>query len=432
MKVGFMGLGKLGLPCALAIDLKGHDVMGYDVNPGVLQKQHVPYKEVGPNGEPSIEPILKASRLRFAKDLRELVEHAEIIFVPIQTPHEERYEGVTRLPNERKDFIYRWLIEGIRDLSQQIAELGQDRIVIVISTVLPGTMRKHILPLINSHVKLCYNPFFIAMGTTMRDFLHPELVLLGVHDEQAAKRVEEFYSTVIDAPVFRTSIENAEMIKVAYNTFISMKIAFANTWMEICHKIPGTDVDELTAALALATRRILSPMYLKGGMGDGGGCHPRDNIALSWLARELHLSYDFFEGIMIAREHQTQWLAELMESYDPIGEPRALKVILGKSFKAETNITVGSPAVLLRNLLQERGHEVEMYDPYVDGSAALPRYPRSIFLIGTKHPDFVDFKFPEGSVVIDPWRYIPQRPGITVISVGRTTLEGTQQVSPST
>ena len=84
MKVGFLGLGKLGLPCALAVDMKGHDVMGYDINPNVMQKEHVHYKELGPNGEPSIEPILKASRLRFARDVRELVEHSEIIFAAIQ------------------------------------------------------------------------------------------------------------------------------------------------------------------------------------------------------------------------------------------------------------------------------------------------------------------------------------------------------------
>jgi UDPglucose 6-dehydrogenase len=154
-------------------------------------------------------------------------------------------------------------------------------------------------------------------------------------------------------------------------------------------------------------------------MGDGGGCHPRDNIALSWLARELGLSYDFFESLMIARERQTQWLAELMEAHDPPGKVPMLKVILGKSFKPDTNITVGSPAVLLKNLLQERGHDVEMYDPYVDVDLPVPSYPASIFLIGTKHPDFVKFDFPEGSIVIDPWRYIPQRSGVKVVSVGR-------------
>ena len=419
MRVGFLGLGKLGLPCALAIDMKGHDVMGYDIDPNVLQKKHFPYKEEGPNGEPSIEPILQNSRLRFAKDVRELVRHSEIIFVPIQTPHEDRYEGITRLPEERKDFIYRWLVAGLRDLAEKIADIGEDRIVVVISTVLPGTMRKHIFPVLNKRVRICYNPFFISMGNTMRDFLHPEIVLLGVHDAMTAQRVEQFYASVVDAPVYRTSIENAEAIKVAYNTYISMKIVFANTWMEICHKIPGTDVDEVTGALALATRRIMSPMYLKGGMGDGGGCHPRDNIALSWLARELDLSYDFFEALMIARERQTEWLAELMEAYDPPGEARLLKVILGRSFKPETNITVGSPAMLLKNLLEERGHDVEMYDPYVDPAAPVPAYPPSIFLIGTRHPGFVDFEFPERSIVIDPWRYVPQRPGVTVIGVGR-------------
>ena len=174
MKIGFLGLGKLGLPCALAIDMKGHDVMGHDINPNVLQKERVPYREEGPNGEPSIEPILKASNLRFAKSVRELVEHSEIIFVPIQTPHEERYEGSTRLPAERKDFIYRWLIEGLRNLAEEIAAVGEDRIVVIISTVLPGTMRKHIFPVLNDHVKLCYNPFLDRKSTRLNSS-HPRL-----------------------------------------------------------------------------------------------------------------------------------------------------------------------------------------------------------------------------------------------------------------
>ncbi len=420
MKIGFLGLGKLGLPCALAVDLKGHEVIGHDINPRVMQKEHVPYKEMGPDGEPSIEPILRASNLKFARDLDELVAESELIFVPIQTPHEDRYEGVTRLPGERKNFNYRWLIRGIQQLSDAIARLGEDRIVIVISTVLPGAMRKHIIPIINDHVKVCYNPFFIAMGTTMRDFLYPEFVLLGARDEDAFEKVENFYKTMVSAPVYRTTIENAETIKVAYNTFITMKIVFANTFMEICHRLPGTDVDAVTDALKLASARIISPSYMAGGMGDGGGCHPRDNIALSWLARELGLSYDFFESLMIARENQTEWLAELMEAHDPPTGERLLKVILGKSFKAETDITLGSPAVLLKNLLLERGNDVEMWDPYVDAELPRPEFPPGVFLIGTRHPDFIDFEFPEGSVVIDPWRYIPEQPGVEVIGVGRS------------
>jgi UDPglucose 6-dehydrogenase len=191
-----------------------------------------------------------------------------------------------------------------------------------------------------------------------------------------------------------------------------MKIVFANTLMEICHKIPGTNVDEVTNALNLAKDRLISPKYLSGGMGDGGACHPRDNIAMSWLARELGLSYDLFESVIKAREKQTEWLADLIQGYNlPI-------VILGKSFKPETNIVTGSPALLLKNILEERGHRVTAYDPYVD--AEKPDFKASIFIIGTKHPDFLDFDFPENSVVIDPWRYInkPEKRNVKVISVG--------------
>lgn len=409
MRIGFIGLGKLGMPCALAISLKGHDVMGFDVCPEKMQKETFGFCEQGPNGEPSIEPLLQKSDLQFGS-MRDVVRHSEIIFVAVQTPHDARYEGVTRLPAERIDFNYEYLIGCIHKLSRIIHEEQKDTIVVIISTVLPGTLRKYILPLLNDHVKLCYNPFFIAMGTAMTDFYKPEFVLFGVVDEGAAKKAEVFYKTIHNAPFYQTSLENAELIKVAYNTFIGMKIAFINTLMEICQKTEGANVDEVTAALQLAKDRIISGKYLTGGMGDGGGCHPRDNIALSWLARELDLSFDWFEAVMMAREKQTEWLAKLMMDYD------LPKVILGKAFKPETNIVVGSPSILLKNILEEWGYEVTMWDPYVD--LETPQFEPSVFLIGTKHQEFAKFQFPKGSVVIDPWRYIPDQDGITIIRVG--------------
>lgn len=405
MKIGFIGLGKLGLPCALAIERLGHSVMGNDISERVLENvraRRLPYREDGAH------EALQRSKLRLAS-AREVAESSDIIFVAIQTPHEEGFEGVTRLPDERVDFDYSYLIESVSSLAKEIEAVGEDRIVVIISTVLPGTIRRDIMPLLGEHVKLCYNPFFIAMGTTMRDFLEPEFVLLGVDDERAASVLEEFYSTLHDRRVYRTTIENAELVKVSYNTFIGMKIVFANTIMEISHKI-GADADAVTDALKLADRRLMSGAYMSGGMGDGGGCHPRDNIALSWLARELDLSWDWFESLMLARERQTEWMIELMEEHD------LPKVVFGKSFKPETNITVGSPSVLLKNLLEERGHEVTMYDPYVDDQ--IPDFGASVFLIGTKHPDFACFDYPEGSVIIDPWRYVPDRPGCSVIRVG--------------
>lgn len=412
MRVGFIGVGKLGLPCAIAMDMAGHDVMGYDINPARMQKKTVNYRETGPDGESPLEPYLRKSNLKFGS-IEDVVKHSEIIFVPIQTPHEEKYEGVTRIPQERIDFDYTHLISGVKALSEAIAKNGEDKIVVIISTVLPGTIKKYILPVINKHVKLCYNPFFIAMGTTMRDFLNPEFVLFGVVDNHAAKVMEKFYKTLHTAPFYRTTLENAELIKVAYNTFIGMKIVYANVMMEICHKLGGTmDVDAVTDAMKLATNRLISGKYLSAGMGDGGGCHPRDNIAMSWLSRKLDLSYDFFDALMVAREKQTEWLGKLMLEHK--GMP---KVILGKAFKPETDLTLGSPSILLRNILDELGHEVEIYDPFID-KGETPQWGPSVFFIGTKHPEFAKMKFPRGSVVIDPWRYIPKQDWVKVIHVG--------------
>lgn len=418
-RVGLVGLGKLGMPVALAMSMKGHDVMGFDVDAGRMQKERFPHRERGPNGEPSIEPLIQRSDLKFGA-LDDVVKHGEIIFVAVQTPHDPLYEGVTRLPEKRQDFDYRFLRKAIEDLSAAIERNGKDKIVVVISTVLPGTMRREILPRIGPHMKLCYNPFFIAMGTTIDDFINPEFVLFGVRDLEAAWTAQQFYRTLHNRPFYQTSIENAELIKVAYNTFISMKICYANTLMEICHRTPGCNVDEVTGALGLATERLLSPKYLRGGMGDGGGCHPRDNIALSWLAQTMGMSYDFFEHLMICRERQTDWLADLIEGHHKRRGFTHKKVgLYGKAFKAGTNLTVGSPATLLANILKERGYEVELYDPHVDKTPCLFDWV-GVYFVSANHSEFASptWKFPRGSTVIDPFRFLPKRSDVEVVYVG--------------
>ena len=417
MNIGFIGLGKLGLPCALAVESRGHKVVGYDPSEQVkdiIDSKKLQYQEIW------AQKHLDKSKIEI-KLVEEVVGESEIIFVPIQTPHGEKFEGTTRIPEEREDFDYTYLKKGIKDLADEIEKQGEDKIVIVISTVLPGTIRREIIPLLGKHTKLCYNPFFIAMGTTMRDFLHPEFILFGHDSSWAEKKAERFYKTITHAPIFKTSIENAELIKVTYNTFISTKIAFSNTVMEMCHKLPNTNCDDVMNALALGSKRILAESYWSGGMGDGGGCHPRDNIALSWLSQELDLSHDWFDNIMKQREKQTDWLADLIEEYSndlPIN-------ILGKSFKPETNITTGSPSVLLKNILEERGHPVFIWDPYIDEpwKEIKKMYDDSetesqLYFIGTKHPDFTSFPYEKGSVIIDPWRYIPEQDSCEVIHVG--------------
>ena len=421
MNIGFLGLGKLGLPVSLAVEDKGHKIFGYDISQQTLddiKNRKIRYKEEW------VDKLLPKTKI-VINNINDLVKNSEIIFVPIQTPHDPKYEGVTRIPNKRIDFNYTFLKSGIKDLAEAIERNGEDKVVIIISTVLPGTIRNQIKPLLGSHTKLCYNPFFIAMGSTIRDFLHPEFILFGVDDEQAAIKAQNFYKTICDSPFYKTTIENAELIKVSYNTMISTKISFVNTIMEACHKLPNTNIDEVTNGLKLATRRLISGAYMSGGMGDGGGCHPRDNIALSHLSQKLNLSYDWFNSIMMQRENQTDWLANLILENS---KDRQIN-ILGKTFKPETNLILGSPSLLLENILKEKGNVVFSWDPYVDKKYDeiansynwLDSKIKHVFFIGTKHPDFINFKYPKNSIIIDPFRYIYNVEDSKIIRIGDNT-----------
>lgn len=416
MNVGIVGLGKLGLPVAVALSSK-HHVIGYDVFPELMSRRVYPHKELGPHLDNDFQKHFDEADISFMP-LKDLVEQCDMIFVAVQTPHQPQFEGTTRIPVERADFDYTHLISAVDNISRHIKP---HQVVVVISTVLPGTLRKHVVPLLDGKAKLVYNPFFIAMGTVMSDFIRPEFVLLGSDDGDALRKVADFYHEYYDywhngfgaeaAPIVSMSIESAELTKVAYNTFISTKIAYANTLMEICHKIPNCNVDDIVRALSKGTDRLLSTKYLSGGMGDGGGCHPRDNIAMSWLAGKLDLSHNMFDDMMMAREHQTEWLVELLMSHD------LPKVILGKSFKPETNIVTGSPAILCANMLSERNVPFTIWDPHVDKTEFKVEIP-SVILIGTKHQCFTTMDFPFGSIIIDPHRYIPKRAGIHVVHLG--------------
>jgi UDPglucose 6-dehydrogenase len=406
--IGFIGLGKLGLPCALAIDNKGHQVWGYDIDKNVaeiLEKKKLTYLEEG------ADELLKTHNINFG-DISEVVKNSDIIFVPIQTPHDYKFEGCTRIPEERADFDYEPLKRGIESLSTEIQKQSNEKIVVIISTVLPGTIEREIYPIIkdNFNFILCYNPYFIAMGTTIQDFLNPEFILFGSEDKRASKLLKNFYRTIHDKPFYQTSIKNAELIKVSYNTFIGMKIAFTNTIMEICHKT-GANVDEVMGGLKLANNRLISTKYLNGGMGDGGGCHPRDNIAMSWLANKLNLSHNFFEDIMEAREEQTEFLIELLTQ-----QPGPY-TILGKTFKENTNLTLGSPSMLLANMLTEQGIKFNHYDPFVD--EVEPYFEKGTYIVTVPHEQFRTFGFPDGSIVIDVWRVMEiNNPKVTHIKVG--------------
>ncbi len=420
MKIGVIGLGKLGLPVAVAIDNKGHNVLGYDINPIFNSTKHPKdllfSKETDETGKNTLQPMLEKSTLKIADNMLEVILHSDIIFVAIQTPHKKEFEGHMPMPDERCDFDYTWLINCMETLSKTLNELKITKIVTIISTVLPGTLRKYILPNLSPYIQLCYNPFFIAMGTVVYDFYNPEFILLGRVNEDAEMKVKEFYKTITDSIIYSTSLENAELIKVSYNTFITTKLVLANNIMEMCHHLPNTNVDEVTNALKLGYRRLVSPAYLTGGMGDGGGCHPRDNIAMSWLNRELGIEYNYFDFIMKKREKQTDFFVGIIEN--KMKETGLPVCILGKSFKPETNMVEGSPAILVKNLLNARGIECEQYDPHIDIGIPEIELTKKIYFIGCRHSIFKEYNFPEGSCVIDPNRYIPLKDGVDVVHIG--------------
>jgi UDPglucose 6-dehydrogenase len=473
MKIGFVGTGKLGLVVSLMYCARGHDLYCYDVNPAFYAPHADPIdmiysEERSPDNNEPLSDWLRApaknshvfDRRRYRHvDLQTVLNESELVFVAVQTPHEARFEGNTRLPeHERRDFDYRYLVEAMSLVAQasnlRPAHLG-DVIVSVISTVLPGTVKKHVLPLLRSapRIQLCYNPYFIAMGTVAHDCSYPEFVLLGSSSSSSSNyeksnsekgnnavvQCRQFYRQTTSlgesTRFFVTSIENAEMIKVCYNTFISTKIALANTIMEMCHRQEASeedvknedtkklDCDQVMSALCMADQRLISPAYLKGGMGDGGGCHPRDNIAMSWLCRELGLGYNWFDYIMTVRERQTEFLADLLEKEHRL-RPDLDTVILGTAFKPNTAIVTGSPAVLLCNILRERGLSFVAADPKVNAAAYqkldLAAQP-ALYLVACAHDDFLKLKLAPGSVLIDPHRRfgacVP--PGSKYVPVGR-------------
>ena len=165
MNVSFVGLGKLGLTCALAIESRGHNIAGTDVSIEVLEnirKREIPYYE---KGAPS---LLQSSNIRIF-GVADLVKFADIIFIAVQTPHAPGYEGITPLTDERADFDYAFLKTAFQEVTEQVEKQGEDKVVIIISTVLPGTVRRELIPLIKGpHTKICYNPFFIAMGSAVQ------------------------------------------------------------------------------------------------------------------------------------------------------------------------------------------------------------------------------------------------------------------------
>ena len=375
MKIGFIGLGKLGMPCAEVIAKKEHSVLGYDIN-----KVESDYVIV----EDSIEDAVK---------------DRDIVFVAVPTPHDPAYDGRTPTAHlEPKDFSYDIVKEVLTEANKH---MNKDQLLVLISTVLPGTTRREFVPLV-TNTRFVYNPYLIAMGTVAWDMVNPDIVMIGTEDGTEtgdAKQLREFYETIMENfPSYEIGTwDECECIKVFYNTFISTKIGLVNMMQDVAQKQGNINVDVVTKALSNCEKRIVSPMYLKAGMGDGGACHPRDNIALRYMADKLELGYDLFDTIMNAREVQAKNLAK--ELCKIANEYELPILINGVAYKPGVHYVDGSYALLVDYYCNELGFNPMKVDPKVYGEDKGPF--RALVLLA--HPKiYVDLT--EDSIVLDPWR----------------------------
>ena len=368
-KIGFIGLGKLGMPCAELIRKKGFHVAGYDVES-------------------------KSSELVEIRDsIEDLCRDRDIVLVATPTPHEHGYDGSEPTSHkEVKDFNY----DSVKSVLEQCnRHMGETQILVLISTVLPGTIRRELSPLV-SNVKLLYNPYLIAMGTVAEDMLNPEMIMIGTKKgvyETAIKgqKLESFYNLICEnnPRIEFGTWEEVESMKIFYNTFISNKIALVNMIQDVAHKLGNMNVDKVTQALANSTKRIVSSAYMKAGMGDGGACHPRDNIALRWLAKDLGLGYDMFESIMTAREKQAETMAKAILEH---GKDICFS---SDSYKPGTDLMDGSYSLLVQHYVQKHGGTiVNGFDTPVQ------------VLVRVHETDKITAD--NDTIIFDPWRTYPE------------------------
>ena len=410
LNIGFIGIGKLGLDCAEVMAEK-FTVRGYDIYP-------------------------KTSDLVKVCSIEETVNESEWIFIAVPTPHEEGYDGST--PSSHmipKDFGHEAVKDAINKINQYATSPKK---VVLISTVLPGTTRKHFINLLDKKHQFLYNPYLIAMGSVKWDMVNPEMVMIGTEDGNwngVASELVDLYKQIMENnPRYEIGTwDECEAIKIFYNTFISAKVGLVNMIQDFAMKIGNINVDVVTDALARSTMRIMGPKYMTAGMGDSGACHPRDNIALRWLADEYNIGYDLFDTVMSAREIQAKNLAEFLITQSQLGLDLPI-VIHGKAYKPDVPYCIGSYSTLVGYYIKQRGIDVKYVDPLADDltdvvsevtSPAVYLWAHNRKITYEYTGDQLDTqpycKIQPGSIIVDPWRKLSNTmDGIKVVHYGNT------------
>ena len=430
--IGFIGVGKLGQACAEMV-AEVHDVVGYDIS------------------------ARSPENFKMVPNLEQAVQGQDIVFIAVETPHDPQYDGkapTSHLPN--KDFDY----SVVKDVLRQVnAVATPSQLIVLISTVLPVTVRSQLQPLI-TNARFIYNPYLIAMGTVKWDMVNPEMVMIGTEDGSEtgdAKELVDFYKTIMqNEPRYIIGTwEETECIKVFYNTFISAKVSLVNMIQDVAEKLGHVNAEVVCDALASSDRRIMGPGYMKPGMGDGGACHPRDNIALRYLAERLDLGYDLFDAVMRSREVQAENMAKKLVDLASIGAgvtPLMPVIIVGKAYKPLVPYDAGSSSMLVGHYVESLGAELYYLDEvmgeippqdvldnpavyllahnpqitygeqldFVKGWYANHRVTGADEALTVATANGTALSFAKGSVVVDPWRKTPELSGVFVVHYGNT------------
>ncbi len=438
MRIAVVGLGKLGGPLAAVLASKGNEVLGVDVNADVVRLVN---EGRAPVAEPGLQELVTASgdRLSATTDFAEAGDREVIIFL-VPTPSDER--GA---------FTNAYVLSALEGIAPALRGRDEYQVLVVGSTVMPGSCEAEIKPAlerlsgrqVGDSLGLCYSPEFIALGNVIQDMLTPDMVLIGESDPRAGEVIERIYTGVCenDPPFRHMALVNAELTKIAVNTYVTMKISYANALADICERLPGANVDSVTDALGLDSR--IGGKYLRGALAYGGPCFPRDNKAFAVLARDIGADPALAEATDTINVAQSERLARIVGSHLHGGNAVG---VLGLSYKPHTGVIEESPGIALAEVLARDGYDVSVYDP-VAVDAALRRLPEDIHgcgsaaellersdvvVITTPWPEFADLPLtsPNGGqrrrVVIDCWGILSRdRYGeaIEIVRLGRTLDE---------
>ena len=437
MKLSIIGLGKLGAPMAAVMAHKGNSVVGVDINPGyvlALQQGHAPVNE------PGLEKMIQANRDRLTAtmDFEKAILETEVTFIIVPTPSDP--DGT---------FSMRYVLSAAEKIGGALRKKNEWHLVVLSSTVMPGSTGGILLPVLetNSGKKcgegfgLCYNPEFIALGSVIHDMLNPDMILIGESDERSGELLETLYTVVCESSprIQRMNYVNAELTKLSVNTFVTTKISYANMLAQVCETLPGADVDVVTSAIGCDSR--IGNKYLKGALGYGGPCFPRDNVAFSALARANGVPALLAEATDQMNRRQVPRLAELILSRLPEGGTVG---ILGLAYKPDTDVIEESQGLALAKHLLSSGARVVVHDPaamenakrHLIGSVTIARTAQhcaslsDVLAITTAWPEYrnlspSDLKPSKAIVVLDCWRVLPMElfePVTELLTLGRSSL----------